>query len=173
MNLNTLKLNTILRVRACAFFVAAALLVALPACGKASDSADSHEAALQVAGFESYVARFESDAAANGRTIQVSDLIIRFGTVDAEGESGGRGVCEFQPGATPVITLSQAAWDTSNDAEREQLVFHELGHCVLQKRHVGGVSAQGIPRSLMNPYRIDGSVYLQNKAYYLSTFFGE
>lgn len=159
--------------RTLALLLATAAMLSLAACGNAPGALESHAARLEISGFETYVASFESDAAEHGRAIQVTDLVIRFGAVDAGNESGGRGVCEFQSGVTPVITISAQAWEASSEAEREQLVFHELGHCVLHKRHEGGVSAQGIPNSLMNPYRIQGSVYLQHKAQYLAGLFAE
>jgi hypothetical protein len=149
-------------------------LALLSGCGKAQDTS-SHEAVLSVdAQATDYVARFERSSAEYGASIAITDLIVRFGQVDADGEGGGRGVCEYSAGNTPVITLSQSAWDSSSDADREELVFHELGHCVLMKRHEAGLLRElGIPKSLMNPTKIDGSVYRQNKNYYLSSLFAQ
>ena len=35
-----------------------------------------------------------------------------------------------------TIHISKFFWDTLSEAGREQLVFHELGHCVLGRRHL-------------------------------------
>jgi hypothetical protein len=147
--------------------VACATLALLSACGRPA----KHAASLDVAGFESYVTAFEAAAAQQGALLHVVDLTIRFGQVDADGETGGRGVCESAAGETPVITISQAAWNASSDAEKEELVFHEMGHCVLHKTHEAGINSDGIPASLMNPTKIDGSIYSQFKAYYLAKLF--
>jgi hypothetical protein len=145
---------------------------ALSACGAApSNSGSSSSAGVQAAGFEQYVTAFEQNSAQYGAPVQVTDLTIRFGQVDASGESRGRGVCEYSAGSTPTITISQTAWESSTESEREELVFHELGHCVLHKTHQAGITEAGIPQSLMNPAKIDGSVYSKNKAFYLSKLF--
>jgi hypothetical protein len=143
----------------------------LSACNAQSDS--KHEASLQITGFTQYVTSFEQTSAQYGSPVQITDLTIQFGQVDAVGETGGRGVCEAAEGMTPVITISQDAWTTSTEAEREELIYHELGHCVLHKAHVGGINQAGIPASLMNPSKINGAIYSQNKDFYLAGLFAQ
>jgi hypothetical protein len=155
--------------RAATLIAAGLALACLPACGS-SPQAD-HDSVVEIEGFATYVTRFEQASAEYGQPVKVKDLIIQFGQVDADGESGGRGVCDVVTGQTPVITGSAEAWASSTDVEREELLFHELGHCVLGKRHVGGINDQGIPASLMNPYEIQGSIYTQFKSYYLANLF--
>jgi Zn-dependent protease with chaperone function len=156
---------------ACAFSLCFVLAAVMSGCGAAAP--ETHTPVLQVNGFDEYVARFEQAATEHEHPVQVQDLIIRFGQVDEAGESGGRGVCQVASGETPVITVSAEAWATSTEEEREELIFHELGHCVLGLAHQGGINAQGIPASLMNPYKIHGGIYRQFKDYYLAQLFAE
>lgn len=51
-------------------------------------------------------------------------------------------------------------------ADREELMFHELGHCILNRPHVNSTS------SIMYPYHLGGSGYLANYANYVSELFG-
>lgn len=149
-------------------------LLAVSQCLLASGcgSAPAHTPSVQVdPELSSYVARFEQAAADNGHAMQVTDLSMSFGQVDAAGESGGRGVCVAVTGQTPSVTISPDAWAASTDAEREELVFHELGHCLLSRTHVAGINAQGIPESIMDPSEITGAIYSQNRDYYLATLF--
>jgi hypothetical protein len=152
--------------------LALALAVIATGCNRDSD----HTPTVQIhADAAQYVSRFVTEAAAHGRNVVISDLILEFGSVDGapgDANSGARGVCNIAYGQTPVITLSRDAWDRSSDAEREELVFHELGHCILGLTHVGGINADGIPASVMNPTEIHGAIYKQFRAYYMKGLFG-
>jgi hypothetical protein len=132
--------------------LALALAVIATGCNRDSD----HTPTVQIhADAAQYVSRFVTEAAAHGRNVVISDLILEFGSVDGapgDANSGARGV--------------------SSDAEREELVFHELGHCILGLTHVGGINADGIPASVMNPTEIHGAIYKQFRAYYMKGLFG-
>jgi hypothetical protein len=157
----------------CRLALATLLLAVAPGCAK---SADEHTAAVQIdPAAAQYVARFEESAASYGRAVTVTDLVVEFGEVEAvPGESGGaRGVCSAATGQTPVVTLSREAWDRSSDAEREELVFHELGHCLLGLTHEAGINSDGIPTSVMNPTEIGGAIYKQYREFYLRGLFGK
>jgi hypothetical protein len=56
---------------------------------------------------------------------------------------------------TLQISVSESYWLTASDLEREELVFHELGHCILGRGHEDGampISGGSIYKSLMNSY---------------------
>jgi len=103
-----------------------------------------------------YIQLFE-DAA--GRA--VAD--IPFGWRKFRGERIG--VCTKHGGAYPEVHLDPEYWAEATDVEREMLVFHELGHCDLGRRHceVG---------SLMAEYAFDGDTYLEYREDYLDELFG-
>ena len=102
---------------------------------------------------------------------EASGLVVQFGDVNEPGESNARGACELATGQTPVVTISAEAWASSTDAEREELIFHELGHCLLGLKHVAGINSDGIPKSLMDPSEIQGAIYEQNRDFYLKGIF--
>lgn len=148
---------------------AASLLVA-SGCG----SAPSQAPTLQIdPSLTSYVSRFEQASVQYGHPTQVTNLVMGFGDVNDPGEIGARGDCEIVTGQTPTVTISADAWAASTDAEREELVFHELGHCVLGLKHIAGINSAGIPVSLMDPTEIDGAIYSQNRDYYLNGLFNQ
>ncbi len=147
----------------------AALSVLAVGCGKGQE--EEHTPVVDVGPFASYVTSFEQDAAAHGASVKITDLKMQFGKVDIDGETGGRGVCEVATNMTPVITIDQTAWESSDEDERQELIYHELGHCVLNKTHEEGTNSIGIPASIMNPYKIDGSIYAQYRSFYLSKLF--
>jgi hypothetical protein len=49
------------------------------------------------------------------------------------------------------IDINETVWKELTDLEKEQLVFHELGHCVIMRKgHIDAVLANGCPQSLMS-----------------------
>lgn len=80
--------------------------------------------------FQIYVDRFIEEAAKRGITIDFSDtgLKIEFrNAVDVE--TGG--VCR----GNHHIEIEKFYWEDLTDADKEGLIFHELGHCELNRRH--------------------------------------
>jgi hypothetical protein len=50
------------------------------------------------------------------------------------------------------IVIETIAWDKMDDYGREELIFHELGHCALHLDHVEETRADYCPLSIMYPY---------------------
>jgi len=54
------------------------------------------------------------------------------------------------------IKVSESYWLTASDSAREELLFHELGHCLLNRAHDDGTMSLGngrnIYKSIMNTY---------------------
>ncbi|HUP58614.1 MAG TPA: putative metallopeptidase [Bdellovibrionota bacterium] len=137
-------------------------IFAVTACGK--------QPTLQLNEFATYVDMFQEEAASHGQPVKVTDLIVRFGTMENPYE---RGICEIAGDETPVITINQEAWDQMSEDEREPLMFHELGHCVLRRKHRADQIGPGVPASLMNPYTIAGWTYGQYKKHYIDELFSQ
>lgn len=123
---------------------------------------------LELGEFAPYVGHFEEQAASHGAPVKVQDLIIRYGEMQNAQE---RAACELVEGETPVILIRQDTWARMSEAEREELLFHEMGHCVLMRRHRPEIKPEGIPASIMNPYMIRGAVYQENRDYYIRELF--
>ena len=64
------------------------------------------------------------------------------------------------------IDINREYFDKSNSAQIEQLVLHELGHCVLNKEHT-----EETEPSIMNPYSIYYNFYTHNYNELMNRFF--
>ncbi len=99
---------------------------------------------------EPYVQAFRDAMLSHNQAVATDNLIITFGTALGEDVCGQ---CLLESGKTPRITLNQDTycWQKASANERECLVFHELGHCLLGRGH----RAERFPNkayvSLMNP----------------------
>lgn len=100
--------------------IALALLVS--ACGKSPDILDPELAP--------YVDRFKAEGIKYGHPVTIF-FDIQFGVPDP---SNARVVGECS-GNNGVI-ISAGFWEHAPDADKEQLMFHELGHCALFLSHV-------------------------------------
>lgn len=136
------------------------LLVSASACGRS--------AVYDVGEFQPYVDRFTNEAANRGKSMKVTDLVIKYGQLQRPLE---RGACEISPDEPPTITIRQDTWLAMTEAEREELLFHELGHCVLRRLHKSDVAENGLPVSIMNPFIVRGDLYSLNQDYYLDELF--
>lgn len=136
-------------------------------CGQ-NTQASPPQPVLQLGSFAPYVAKFEADSIAQGAPVKVDNLIVQFGVMDFSAE---RGDCTISGDLTPVITLDQEYWNSTDEPGREALIYHELGHCILRRVHRNTLNGDGIPISDMNKYTIDSVTYQQFRAQFVAELF--
>lgn len=81
--------------------------------------------------FEEYVQRFITAGAERGVDINFDDtgLLVEFSDLIVNGASGFCFLGEHH------IVIDKTEWNTLTDNQKEFLIFHELGHCELDRRH--------------------------------------
>lgn len=123
---------------------------------------------FQVEELKPYIDMFERDSAIYGDALVVDDLIIGFGEADVEGDDHFTlGVCYRATNRTPEIVLDINHWEKMSDTRRMLLVYHELGHCVLNRSHIEEEDYD----SIMNPILISTSQYEEDPDYFLGELF--
>lgn len=60
------------------------------------------------------------------------------------------GQCQHDPSHPDRVLINQTFWNQADAMEREFLVFHELGHCYLQRSHLDTKDYQGVCLSMMH-----------------------
>ncbi len=121
--------------------------------------------------FEPYVSEFFIQANLHGLEWSESDFdfTIQFGATDP----GTGGFCNFD---NNTITVNPDEWAHRDERQREHLIFHELGHCLLNRTHKNVESASGECYSYMKGAEEDFSCSLNYysdfwRAYYLDELF--
>jgi hypothetical protein len=112
-----------------------------------------------------YVQRFE---AAGG--LQIRYLNIHFGSLPSKEE----GLCSHFP--SPEVTIDSTAWQGLSEVQREVVVFHELGHCILGRGHLAETLPGGFVASVMFPQvsiGIDQPYYQEHRQAYIDELFGK
>lgn len=102
-----------------------------------------------------YVASFEEKARVTygKESFKVGDIPVNFGdTTDDKYD----GVCIKYPDGTKEIILKKSWFDRTSETQREILIYHELGHCRLNRKHNSSVGMAydnniSVKMSIMNP----------------------
>lgn len=120
----------------------------------------------QNAAFSVYVQEFEK---LSGRPVLIA---MNFGDVQEDGKSA---IC-YSYGPNNIynyIIFNESDWDVYGHFGREQLVFHELAHCILGRKHLNAKNSQGEPLSIMY-WQVfgDSGYYERNRNYYINELFG-
>jgi hypothetical protein len=135
--------------------------------------------------FQTIVETFIEEAALRGFNYQITNLIIRY---DDDPESNYCGLCNsssIDQNIQKIILInSSKCW--LNDAQKEALIFHELGHCFLGRLHDTTLLPNDDPKSMMaegniriySPciYAIGGTNdcnFTFKRTYYLDELFNE
>ena len=84
--------------------------------------------------------------------------------------------------ATNSVQIGVAFWRRLDRESRELLIFHELGHCILDRRHVQGSAAGALDESIATGAALQSimvvnilkfrETYIRNRDFYQNELFG-
>lgn len=143
-------------------FTASVFLLIASGCGRPVTSASQYGA------FDSYVENFKAEASRQQVATSHKPLRFEVGSLP----TGKVGLCtsEFD---SALITIDPTAWAKMSSARKEALVFHELGHCLLNRPHDDKwVGDEHRPSSVMNTFLLSGIVYSEHRQTFLNELFG-
>lgn len=122
--------------------------------------------------------QFVAEATKRGVDIDLDDLTLVFN--DAMIEVDSQSFCGYThtlgTDAPPFVEISRPCWEAYSGQQREILVFHELGHALLQQRHRNDRLPSGSLASLMNSlntFSVYDKFTLPKREYYLDELFLE
>lgn len=102
-----------------------------------------------------YLGKFLDEASARCLSVEpdVSIYFVSESDIDPGEWSSAVGNCEI---FSNHIEIRRSYWENANETEREILLFHELGHCLLSYYY-------HTDTGLMREYLMPASVYLQDR----------
>ena len=71
-----------------------------------------------------------------------------------------------------LITINPTFWSQLSENQKQNLIFHEMGKCVLGRANRNDMN-NGLPLSIMNSSLIPSVAYSLNSAQYLYELFSE
>lgn len=122
--------------------------------------------------FSEYISKFEQEGKKYyGNDFKVGDIPVNFGDT---GNPDFDGVCIMYSNGTREVLIKKEWWDNRGVTSKEMMIFHELGHCRLDKDHDNEtvpVEHGTVKVSLMNSVLPSATTYIQYKAGYLAELF--
>lgn len=114
-------------------------------------------------------------AARRFTSVPINRIDVRFGHPKEKSEDPlAEGACFSGGSAMPHVEIDRNSWGLYDHWMREQLVFHELGHCVLNRGHDSReitVAGKKMVRSIMHPRMLQENLFLMHRDYYLRELF--
>ena len=149
----------------CASVLWIAVCFMLIQCTKSSESFSHTE-------FEPYFDLFEQEAAIRGFTYDLKALGV-IGQIVPIKDDHVAGRCKHTDRMPAMVLVDQEFWKNSNIYQKEFVIFHELGHCILGRSHRNEALESGECISLMaSDNRICASVYMpETRERYLDELF--
>lgn len=123
--------------------------------------------------FAPYVAQFEAygKSISNNDNFSVGDVIVNFGVPE---ENAFQGVCYIYSNDAREIIIRADWWNNASDSDKESLLFHELGHCRLDREHDDStevIANQSVKLSMMHTVIVLGGQYSNHRSGYLTEMF--
>ncbi len=143
-------------------FIVLLTAISLSGCGKSSN--DSPKPLPPTYGieaqFNNLVEDFYAQANLRGVSLPRNLVVSAKDTLsDTSLPANTIGVCyyPYSQRQYPYVEIKKAFWDSANDEARRNLIFHELGHCLLYRAHEPATQfapnvGRSIPLSIMYPY---------------------
>ena len=95
-----------------------------------------------------YFERFETEGAKRRMEINLLASQVSGRLEDIEKDNVA-GQCQHFENSPNVVLIDPDYWNKYSDLEKEYLIFHELGHCYLQRSHLDDKNADGSCVSMM------------------------
>lgn len=134
------------------------LLLLLTGCGKVTVAPQ----------FQPYLDSFLAEGRARGQDYSKSEVTINFGSVS----SGERAYCSRYTFQANEVIVGEGSWNGMNEDRRTALIYHELGHCILNRPHRDEMS-YGRAVSLMNSKLISSSQFHKYQVEYIDELFSK
>ena len=95
-----------------------------------------------------YFTRFEDEATERGVEVDLSAEQVRARILEIP-DSGVAGDCQFDDNNPNRLRVDASTWRQVDEDLKEYIVFHELGHCVLLRKHREDADGRGVCLSVM------------------------
>ena len=118
-----------------------------------------------------YFESFVEEGAKRGIEVDFEALHVE-GFIQSTNEENVVGQCSHTEEAPNAVIIDPVLWRIASESKKEQVIFHELGHCYLKRSHDDSKDASGVCISIMHSgSNICSLNYAQNRDYYLDELF--
>ena len=120
--------------------------------------------------FEPYITQFELEAAKHHWPLKIISLTVKFGTLPSQTLA----MCTVNHQES-LITVNETRWSGLSNTQKTIVLYHELGHCVLNRRHDNSEDPKKEKKikSIMHAHPLIASDYELHEDAYLAELFFE
>lgn len=118
-----------------------------------------------------YLDAFRDEAATRGIEVdyEASPVEARLELHDGNVRLGW---CNYNTSSPDQVVINTLFWEILDDLEKEKLVFHELGHCILKRPHLDSIRDDGRCKSIMHSgQKCSDNYSLNTRSDYLDELF--
>lgn len=120
--------------------------------------------------FDPIIRSFVYEAGIHGHNVNLKNLSVIFANIKINKKDKTVGYCIKSPIGGMVIKIHKATWSNMDIYKQEELVFHELAHCLMGRNHCDKKTSKG-PLSIMNTHLSSGDYYKENREVLLDELF--
>ncbi len=96
-----------------------------------------------------YLEQFKEEAALRNIKVDYERKPVE-ARLEIHPEEVALGWCNHDFDNPNKVTINLIFWNVLNALEKEKLIFHELGHCVLDRPHLDRMKSDGYCKSIMH-----------------------
>ena len=119
-----------------------------------------------------YFERFKEEGLQRGVNVDFAAKQVE-GHIEDIQDPHVRGKCLKYTNGDRVVLIDRFMWNSNNDLEKEFLIFHELGHCYLDRGHLNQADEHGYCVSIMHSSNLacENNYYNSTREEYLDELF--
>jgi hypothetical protein len=117
--------------------------------------------------FQEYIDRFAKEASSRGVNVNLQSLVVTFSDTL-------QNYCGYGVSNSVQISSRVNCWQNQTDANKEILMFHELGHAILHRSHDNSILSNGDYKTMMldgNQFSLYSEDTPERRKYYLDELF--
>ena len=119
-----------------------------------------------------FVKSFVNEANKRNKTIDLSYVSVQFSN-KLDNDTEVIGFCRVV-GPVKLIKINASYWSSATYSEREELIFHEMAHCLLKREHCNEKTDDGSRYvSIMSEYSGSKIEYMANREEYVEELFSK
>jgi len=144
------------------------IIVLILLCGCASNTTHNKFSNVDKE-LKTYVMRFDYFYYKHTGRFVINDITVKLKVIEESEQAGG-----MYHRIMNETTISLRHWPYWDDMEREEVIFHELGHHVLRLNHdwsKNPLFKDGCPHSIMYYKGINSMCYQKRREYYIQELF--
>ena len=108
--------------------------------------------------FNPIIQSFIYEARSRGHSVDLTNVSMTFSKIRSKKSNKTVGYCVRDPLGGIIIKINTSTWDKFGPYQQEELIFHEMAHCLIGREHCSKVDQRG-PISIMYPRILKENYY--------------